>query len=351
MRCAWSCVVVPAFVPGYGKVSPGYTRRDSRRSHVDTDRPALKTRRSMGYDAGVPITRLPGGTTMPVSYKDLGLANTNDMFRRAFAGQYAVPAYNFNNMEQLQAIVTACVETQARRSSSRSRAGARKYANQTLLRYMAEGAVEHGPRSMGSQASPSPCTSTTATPSSCASRCIETGFSSVMIDGSHLPYEENIELTTPGRRVRPPARRHASRASWASWPASRTRCVAEHSNYTQPERGRGLRQADRRRLAWPSPSAPRTAPTSSSPSSARATPRHPRPAACASTSWRRSRSSMPGFPIVLHGASSVIQKYVDDDQQVRRQDGGRGRRPRGAAAQGRHARRSARSTSTPTAGW
>lgn len=48
---------------------------------------------------------------MTVSYKELGLVNTRQMFKDAMAGGYAIPAYNFNNMEQLQAIVTACVQT------------------------------------------------------------------------------------------------------------------------------------------------------------------------------------------------------------------------------------------------
>ena len=50
---------------------------------------------------------------MAVSYKDLGLVNTRDMFAKAMAGKYAIPAFNFNNMEQLQAIIQACVETQS----------------------------------------------------------------------------------------------------------------------------------------------------------------------------------------------------------------------------------------------
>ncbi|MGZ5479889.1 MAG: class II fructose-bisphosphate aldolase, partial [Candidatus Aminicenantales bacterium] len=63
---------------------------------------------------------------MSVSYKNIGLANTNDMFRRAFAGRYAVPAYNFNNMEQLQAIITACAESRSPVILQIS-SGARKY--------------------------------------------------------------------------------------------------------------------------------------------------------------------------------------------------------------------------------
>ena len=52
------------------------------------------------------------------SYKDLGLVNTSAMFNKAFEGGFAVPAYNFNNMEQLQAIVTACAESDACRGKS-----------------------------------------------------------------------------------------------------------------------------------------------------------------------------------------------------------------------------------------
>ena len=69
-----------------------------------------------------------------VNYKDLGLVNTREMF--------ANPAFNFNNMEQLQAIIQAAAETKSPVILQVSK-GARNYANQTLLRYMAEGAVEY----------------------------------------------------------------------------------------------------------------------------------------------------------------------------------------------------------------
>ena len=77
-----------------------------------------------------------------INYKDLGLVNTRDMFARAMKGGYAIPAFNFNNMEQLQAIIQACAETKSPVILQVSK-GARQYANQTLLRYMAEGAVEY----------------------------------------------------------------------------------------------------------------------------------------------------------------------------------------------------------------
>ncbi|NLA63946.1 MAG: fructose-bisphosphate aldolase, partial [Bacteroidales bacterium] len=77
-----------------------------------------------------------------VNYKDLGLVNSREIFKKAFEGGYAIPAFNFNNMEQMQAIVSACVETKSPVILQVS-SGARKYANQTLLRYMAQGAVQY----------------------------------------------------------------------------------------------------------------------------------------------------------------------------------------------------------------
>ncbi len=76
-----------------------------------------------------------------VSYKDLGLVNSREIFRKAVDGGYAIPAYNFNNLEQLQAIITACAETRSPVILQISK-GARNYANETMLRHMAKGAVE-----------------------------------------------------------------------------------------------------------------------------------------------------------------------------------------------------------------
>ncbi|RKY51517.1 MAG: fructose-bisphosphate aldolase, partial [Candidatus Neomarinimicrobiota bacterium] len=75
-----------------------------------------------------------------VSYKELGFVNTREMFKKAMKGGYAIPAYNFNNMEQLQAIIMGCAESNSPVILQVSK-GARKYANPTLLRYMAEGAI------------------------------------------------------------------------------------------------------------------------------------------------------------------------------------------------------------------
>jgi len=128
-----------------------------------------------------------------VNYKDLGLVNTKDMFKRAIAGKYAIAAFNFNNMEQMQAIIQAAVETKSPVILQVS-SGARKYANQTLLRYMAQGAVEYA-KELGC-ANPEIVLHLDHGDSfELCKSCIDMGFSSVMIDGSHFPYEENIALT------------------------------------------------------------------------------------------------------------------------------------------------------------
>ena len=132
---------------------------------------------------------------MAVSYKDLGLVNTRDMFKKAMAGHYAIPAFNFNNMEQLQAIIQACVEEESPVILQVSK-GARQYANQTLLRYLAQGAVEYAREIGGGDRVIPICLHLDHGDSyeTCKS-CIEYGFSSVMIDGSSKPFAENIAET------------------------------------------------------------------------------------------------------------------------------------------------------------
>jgi fructose-bisphosphate aldolase class II len=127
-----------------------------------------------------------------IHYKELGLSNTKEMFKKAMEGGYAIPAYNFNNLEQLQAIITGCLDSRSPVILQVS-SGARKYANQTLLRYMAQGSMEIVKQS----AHPIPVAlhlDHGDTYELCVS-CIESGFSSVMIDGSAHPYEKNVELT------------------------------------------------------------------------------------------------------------------------------------------------------------
>ena len=128
-----------------------------------------------------------------VSYKELGLVNTREMFAKAIKGGYAIPAFNFNNMEQLQAIIKAAADEKSPVILQVS-SGARKYANPILLRYMAQGAVEYA-KSLGWEHPQIVLHLDHGNSFELCKDCIDNGFSSVMIDGSHLPYEENVALT------------------------------------------------------------------------------------------------------------------------------------------------------------
>ncbi len=196
---------------------------------------------------------------MKAPYQEIGVVNTKDVFKKAMEGGYAVPAYNFNNMEQLQAIIIGCVESKSPVILQVSK-GAREYANQTLLRYMAMGAVKMA-REMGSNIPITLHLDHGDSFTTCKS-CIEFGFSSVMIDGSHLPYEENIKLT---KQVVDYAHGFdvTVEGELGVLAGIEDDVVAEKSSYTDPKQvhdfvGRtGV-------TAWPSPSGPRTALTSSS---------------------------------------------------------------------------------------
>jgi fructose-bisphosphate aldolase class II len=130
-------------------------------------------------------------------YKDLGFSNTKKMFKDAYRGGYAIPAYNFNNMEQIQAIVLACLETQSPVIMQVS-AGARKYADSDLLKGMAQGAVNMMKRvakEKNLKEIPISLHLDHGADFDICKDCIDSGFSSVMIDGSHFSYDENVALT------------------------------------------------------------------------------------------------------------------------------------------------------------
>ena len=166
-----------------------------------------------------------------ISYKDLGLVNTKEMFAKAGKGGYAIPAYNFNNMEQLQAIIQACVETKSPVILQVSK-GARNYANATLLRNMARGAVEYA-RELGCEI-PMALHLDHGSDFDICKECIDNGFSSVMIDGSHLDYDENVKLTS---RVVEYAHQFdvTVEGELGVLAGIEDDVVAEKSTYTQPE--------------------------------------------------------------------------------------------------------------------
>lgn len=168
---------------------------------------------------------------MSTSYKDLGLKNTTEMFAKAVDGGYAVPAYNFNNLEQLQAIVQACVETKSPVILQVS-SGARKYANSNLLRNMARGAVEYA-KELGCDIPIALHLDHGDTFELCKD-CVDNGFSSVMIDGSHHSFEDNIALT---KKVVEYAHAHGVTVEGELGVLAGVEddVVAEESHYTKPE--------------------------------------------------------------------------------------------------------------------
>lgn len=115
------------------------------------------------------------------------LVNSTEMFKKAYKEGYAVGAFNVNNMEIIQGIVEAAQIENAPLILQVS-AGARRYANHTYLIKLIEAAVETSGLDIVVHLDHGPDFET------CKS-CIDGGFTSVMIDGSHLPFEENIKLT------------------------------------------------------------------------------------------------------------------------------------------------------------
>ncbi|MBN1647700.1 MAG: class II fructose-1,6-bisphosphate aldolase [Spirochaetales bacterium] len=241
-----------------------------------------------------------------VSYKDLGLVNTRELFKKAVSGGYAIPAYNFNNLEQLQAIIQACVETKSPVILQVS-SGARKYANSTLLRNMAKGAVEYA-KELGYEI-PIVLHLDHGDTFELCKDCIDNGFSSVMIDGSHHSYEENVALT---KKVVEYAHKYdvSVEGELGVLAGIEDEVVAAHSTYTQPEEVEDfVSKTGVDSLAIS---------IGTSHGANKFTP-----AQCTRNSegllvppplkfeiLKEIEKKIPGFPIVLHGSSSVPQEYV-----------------------------------------
>jgi len=220
-----------------------------------------------------------------VSYKELGLVNTREMFKKAVDGGYAIPAFNFNNMEQLQAIIKASAETKSPVILQVSK-GARQYANATMLLYMAEGAVAYA-KELGWVNPQIVLHLDHGDSFELCKSCIEMGFSSVMIDGSHLPYGELGVLAGVEDEV-----------------------SAEHHTYTRPEEVIDF--------------ATRTGCDSLAISIGTSHGANKfRPEQCTRDAngvlippplrfdiLEQIEKKLPGFPIVLHGSSSVPQDQV-----------------------------------------
>lgn len=233
-------------------------------------------------------------------YEELGLVNTREMFKKAMAGKYAVPAYNFNNMEQLQAIIGGCAESNSPVILQVS-SGARKYANQTLLYWMAKGAVEMCRKDLKSSIPICLHLDHGDTFELCKS-CVDSGFSSVMIDGSHHSYEDNIKLT---KQVVEYAHQYdvTVEGELGVLAGIEDDVKAEKHTYTDPKQvvdfvGRtgvdslaisiGTSHGAYKFKVKPGESVP----------------------PLRFDILDEVEKKIPGFPIVLHGASSVVQDYV-----------------------------------------
>lgn len=126
------------------------------------------------------------------NFKELGLENTREMFKRANEKGYSVPAFNFCNLEQLQAILSACVETESDVILQIS-ASARKYIGKEVLPLMIKGAINEI-REQGSKISVA-LNLDHGKEIDMIKDCLDYGFSSVMIDASKYNFEKNIEIT------------------------------------------------------------------------------------------------------------------------------------------------------------
>ena len=241
-----------------------------------------------------------------VSYKELGLVNSRELFAKAIKGGYAIPAFNFNNMEQMQAIIAACVETSSPVILQVS-SGARKYANQTLLRYMAQGAVEYA-KELGKNI-PIVLHLDHGNSFELCKSCIDMGFSSVMIDGSALPYDENVALT---KQVVDYAHRFdvTVEGELGVLAGVEDEVSAEHHTYTRPEDVEDfVKKTGVDSLAisiGTSHGANKFKPEQCTRNADGVLV----PPPLRFDILEEIEKRIPGFPIVLHGSSSVPQEYV-----------------------------------------
>lgn len=223
------------------------------------------------------------------------LVDTREMFKKAYEGHYAIGAFNINNMEQIQGIVDACNELHSPVILQVSR-GARKYAKPIYLKKMVEAAVEDSNIPIALHLDHGDTFET-------CKDCIDGGFTSVMIDGSSLSLEENIALT---KKVCEYAHKHVPYVT-VEGELGRLAGVEEHvnvsaedSSYTNPDDvERFVKETGVDSLAIAIGTShgafkfkPGTKPQ------------------LRFDILEEVARRLPSFPIVLHGASSIVPEYV-----------------------------------------
>lgn len=225
------------------------------------------------------------------------LVTTKEMFRKAYEGNYAIGAFNVNNMEIIQGIVEAARETKSPLILQVS-SGARKYANSIYLKKLVEAALLDAPEleialHLDHGDTFELCKSV-----------IDDGFTSVMIDGSHLPFEENVALT---KQVVEYAHAHGvtveGELGRLAGVEDAVNVSAEDATYTDPDQAKEFVErtgVDSLAIAIG---------TSHGAYKFTGEPK------LDIERLKRIQQLLPGFPIVLHGASSVIPEFVEMNNQ------------------------------------
>ena len=223
------------------------------------------------------------------------LVTTTEMFKKAYEGGYAIGAFNVNNMEIVQGITEACQETKSPVILQVSK-GARAYANHTYLVKMVEAAVIENPDvPMALHLDHGPDFET-------CKACIDGGFTSVMIDGSSLPFEENIKLA---KRVVEYAHDHGvvveAELGTLAGIEDDVKVSSEDSSYTRPEEVEEFvarTGCDSLAIAIGTSHGAYKFKPGTKPQ-------------LRFDILKEVEKRLPGFPIVLHGASSVPQEFVE----------------------------------------
>lgn len=234
---------------------------------------------------------------MKYNYKDLGLVNTKEMFAKANKEGYAVPAFNFNNLEQLQGIIEACVEMGSPVILQVS-TGARKYIGKEMLPGLAKAATDYV-KASGSDI-PVALHLDHGPSFEMAKDCIEYGFSSVMIDASHFPYDENVALS---KKVAEFAHEYdvTVEAELGVLAGVEDDVVADAHIFTQPDEVEDFvtkTGVDSLAIAIGTSHGAHKFKPGDNPK-------------IRLDILKEIEQRIPGFPIVLHGSSSVPKQYVE----------------------------------------
>ena len=237
----------------------------------------------------------------------MALVNTKEMFKKAYEGGYAIGAFNINNMEIIQAITEAAAEEKSPVILQVS-AGARKYAKHEYLMALAKAAVADSGIDLALHLDHG------ADFEICKS-CIDGGFTSVMIDGSHHDYEDNIALTKKVVEYAH-ARGVVVEGELGVLAGVEDEVVAEHSSYTRPEEVEDFVNRTGVDSLAISIGTSHGAYKFTAKQCTRNADGILVPPPLRFDILAEIEKRIPGFPIVLHGASSVPQEYVKEINEL-----------------------------------